>query len=180
MFYKIYSSKKYITYTSNQFCFDFGISCLEMFLINKLQILFEISFYTLRKKINNLEEIENINSLGFLRNGPETSIISKVPTKVQKVDSVNVSDLMTKLFKKEIDAVVGGSYLKYVWKKNNLKEDNLNCRKTITKHELYIAASIKSSEKFLEDFKKIIQNFKKTKKYKDILKKYQYLWEESS
>ncbi|WGL58713.1 ABC transporter substrate-binding protein [Pigmentibacter sp. JX0631] len=141
-----------------------------------------VCIYTAKpnKKINNLEGIEDIKSLGFLRNGPETEFLSKIPAKIQKIDSANVNDLMLKLFKKEIDAVVGGSYLKYVWKKNNLKEENLLCGKTSTKHELYIAASIKSSEKFVDDLKKIIQNFKKTKKYKDILEKYQYLWKESN
>ncbi|WP_158999806.1 substrate-binding periplasmic protein [Pigmentibacter ruber] len=140
-----------------------------------------VCIYTAKpnKKINSLQEIENINSLGFLRNGPETEFISKISTKVQKIDSANVNDLMLKLFKKEIDAVVGGSYLKYVWKKNNLKEENLFCGKTKLKHELYIAASIKSSEEFVEELKIIIQKFKKTKKYKEILEKYQYLWKES-
>ena len=44
--------------------------------------------------------------------------------KVKKIDSANINELLVKLFKK-IDIVVGGSYLKYIWKMNNFKEESL-------------------------------------------------------
>ncbi len=138
-----------------------------------------VCFYTKNasKKINTISEAEEMHSIGYLRNGPELDLINKMSAKVKKIDSANINELLVKLFKKEIDIVVGGSYLKYIWKMNNFKEESLNCGATLYKNELYVAASLNSTDDFIFDLRNAMEKYKKTHNFKKLNEQYRFLWE---
>ncbi len=138
-----------------------------------------VCFYTKNsnKKINTIAEAEKMHSIGYLRNGPEIELINKMSENIKKIDSASISELLVKLFKQEIDIVVGGSYLKYIWKMNNFKEDSLNCGTTLYKNELYIASSIKSNDNFIFDLRNAMEKYQKTKNFNQLNEKYKYLWQ---
>ncbi len=134
-----------------------------------------ICYFTFKPnlEIKSVSDLSKIKKAGMVRNGPANLELLKQNGHVKFVDSNEMNQLVVKLYKKEIDLILAGySTVAYYWRLNNYDLKELSCYKTKYANQQSVAASLISDQEFVSTMQNAIEEFKKTKEYKNLLLKY--------
>jgi polar amino acid transport system substrate-binding protein len=123
-------------------------------------------------KVKTKEDIIKLEKIGALRGSASNDFLERF--KINNIEYSNDYNFLSlKLFKGRISAFLGNPLaFKYYWKLNNYDINLLQCSKPFMNNNVSIAASLKSDDHFINMLSKVMENFKRTRKYKLLLKKY--------
>lgn len=134
-----------------------------------------ICYFTHKPKleIKSINDLNIVKKAGLLRHGPANLELLKQNKNIKVIDSNEINQLVVKLYKNEIDLILAGySTVAYYWGLNNYDLKELSCYHTKYANQHFVAASLNSDQEFVVSMKKAIEEFKKTKEYKNLLLKY--------
>lgn len=134
-----------------------------------------ICYFTYKKtfEMKNIDDLSKVKKAGLLRHGPANLEFLKQNKNIKIVDSNEMNQLVVKLYKNEIDLILAGySTVSYYWNLNNYDLNELSCFQTKYVNQQSVAASLNSDQEFVASIQKAIEEFKKTKEYKNLLLKY--------